>query len=71
MEQEIDYSDIFDRKKNRGAERRDTYPSKGLNDQAIRIGFLDRDKSGRPLNFPDGNSATANAMADYESHLPR
>lgn len=46
MDQEIDYTNVFDRKHGfdeRGLTR-DTQDGKGLNEQAIRIGFLDRDK---------------------------
>ena len=45
MEQEIDYTNVFDRKHGYdGPGLRDTQDGKGLNEQAIRIGFLDRDK---------------------------
>lgn len=45
MDQEIDYTNVFDRKHGfDGRGLRDTQDGKGLNEQAIRIGFLDRDK---------------------------
>ena len=70
MEHEIDYTNIFDRKQGHENTIRETQDHKGLNEQAIRIGFLDRKPSARPTR--DGITGTANpAIQDFESQMPR